>query len=289
MEDKEIYDYEKEGVFERKPPKHKKTKIRWDRIFILLAAVVLAVMLVILFLFFNSEDKDKPAGNTSVASGTTTTTTTTTATTTAPTTTTTTTTTTTEPPPLYPVEADIQVIDGVTYINGFIIVNKTYGLPDNYEPGVDPVAYAALEELYSAAANDGLTLWTASGFRTREYQENLYESYAARDGYDAADRYSARPRHSEHETGLAFDVNDPSSDFNDTAEAKWLKENCAEYGFIIRYPEGKEDVTGFMYESWHIRYVGKELAHFIMEQEITLEEYFGITSEYPVDESEIMG
>lgn len=278
--DKDMYDEKNEGVRKRKPGKNKKIRIRWDRIFILTAVIVLAAMLVVLYKFFDSEDKEKPAGNPSVGSDSSETGTTPTTTTTAPTTTTTTTTTTTEPPPLYPVEADIQVIDGVTYINGVIIVNKTYGLPEGYEPGVDPVAYAALEEMYAAAAEDGLSLWTASGFRTEEYQRNLYEKYAARDGYDAADTYSARPRHSEHESGLAFDVNDPSSDFNDTEEAKWLYEHCAEYGFIIRYPKGKENITGFMYESWHVRYVGKELAQFIMEQGITLEEYFGITSKY---------
>lgn len=186
-----------------------------------------------------------------------------------------------EPPkPLYPVDAEMTVIDGATYFNGILIVNKTYGLPEDFDPGVNPVAEAKLQEMYSAAAADGLTLWTASGYRTYEYQKNLYEKYAKRDGYEAADTYSARPGHSEHETGLTFDVNDPSSDFDGTAEAQWLKEHCAEYGFIIRYPEGKEDITGFMYESWHVRYVGEEVARFIMENDICLEEYFGITSVY---------
>ena len=189
-----------------------------------------------------------------------------------------------EPPkPPYPVDADITVIDGVTYMNGILIINKTYSVPESFDPGVDPVAEAKLKEMYAAAAADGLSMWTASGYRTYEYQRDLYENYAARDGFDAADTYSARPGHSEHETGLTFDINDPSNSFDNTAEAAWLAEHCAEYGFIIRYPKGKEDITGFMYESWHVRYVGEEVAAVIMENGICLEEYFGITSQYEGD------
>lgn len=192
----------------------------------------------------------------------------------------------TEPPAPYPVEADIVVVEGATYMNGVLIINKTYSVPESFAPGVDPVADAKLQEMYAAAAAEGLSMWTASGYRTYQYQQQLYENYAARDGYDAADTYSARPGFSEHESGLAFDVNDPSNTFDDTAEAQWLKEHCAEYGFIIRYPEGKEDITGFMYESWHIRYVGEEIATVIMENDICLEEYFGITSQYEYDHAE---
>lgn len=185
-----------------------------------------------------------------------------------------------EPVLPYPVKADITVADGVTYMNGIVIINKTYSVPESYDPGVDPVAFTKLEEMYAAAADDGLTLWTASGYRTYDYQRQLYEDYAARDGYEAADRYSARPGHSEHESGFTFDVNDPSDNFNGTEEAIWLEQHCAEYGFIIRYPLGKEDITGFKYESWHVRYVGEDIAKVIMENGICLEEYFGITSQY---------
>lgn len=287
---KEIYDYRREGVFEDTRIK-KSVRIRWDRILILaITAVVIVMVVLILKIIDSSEKKEKFTDGSAALSSETTTTATlsqTEPTTTTPPVTTTTTTTVTEPLPLYPVTPDVQIIDGATYMDGILIVNKTYSIPRNYALGVDDVAFAKLQEMYSAAAADGLTLWTASGHRTYEYQQGLYENYAARDGYDEADRYSARPGHSEHETGLAFDVNDPSVDFHSTPEAKWLEANCAKYGFIIRYPEGKENITGFMYESWHVRYVGEELANFIMDNNICLEEYFGIKSEYPMTEEQI--
>lgn len=272
-----------------RPQKNTTRHIRWGAIAILVLIILLIALLIFLIAVFKDDIKDDMNKNTSdVPAGAQT------GITTAPPTTdttdparsdTTTTTTEPEPPkPPYPVEADIEVIDGVTYINGILIVNKTYGLPEWFDPGVDPVAQAKLEEMYAAAAQDGLTLWTASGYRTYEEQRTLYEDYAAVDGYDAADTYSARPGHSEHETGLTFDVNDPSSTFDGTPEAQWLEQHCAEYGFIIRYPKGKEDITGFMYESWHVRYVGEEVAKVVMENGICLEEYFGITSVYSESE-----
>lgn len=259
-----------------------KVRIRWSAVAMLALIIILFVLLIVLIMIFKDEitkevhkndssEQDVPAVVTTAPPVTTSETTTTTTTESSE----------VEPTSPFPVETDITVIDGVTYINGILIVNKTYSVPESFDPGVDPVAEAKLLEMYDAAARDGLTLWTASGYRTYDYQRELYEAYAATDGYDAADTYSARPGHSEHETGLTFDVNDPTSAFDDTPEAQWLKEHCAEYGFIIRYPKGKEDITGFMYESWHVRYVGEEIAKVIMENDICLEEYFGITSEYP--------
>ncbi len=169
---------------------------------------------------------------------------------------------------------------GLTYIDGVLIVNKTYSLPKDYNPGVNATAESAFNKMQSAAAAEGLNIYISSGFRSYEYQSGLYERYASRDGYAAADRYSARPGHSEHQTGLAFDLNTIDDSFADTREGKWVAENCHKYGFIIRYPKGKENITGYMYEPWHIRYLGVDMATKVYESGKTLEEYFGITSEY---------
>ena len=174
----------------------------------------------------------------------------------------------------------IETINGITYIDGVLIVNKTYSLPKDYNPGVDATAESAFKKMQSAAASEGLNIYISSGFRSYDYQSGLYERYAQRDGYAAADRYSARPGHSEHQTGLAFDLNSIDDSFADTKEGKWVAENCHKYGFIIRYPKGKEEITGYMYESWHIRYLGVDMATKVYESGKTLEEYFGITSEY---------
>jgi len=171
-------------------------------------------------------------------------------------------------------------VSGITYIKGVMIVNKSYALPSDYNPGVNSQAQSALNEMFSAASADGVSLWVQSGFRSYSYQKQLYENYAAQDGYAAADRYSARPGHSEHQTGLAFDLNSLSTSFGQTKEGKWLANNCWKYGFIIRYPEGKEDVTGYMYEPWHVRYLGKDTAKAVHDSGLTLEEYLGVDSKY---------
>ena len=167
-----------------------------------------------------------------------------------------------------------------TYIDGIIIANKSYPLPSDYNPGVDPEAQSALDSMIAAASNDGISLFTVSAFRSYERQQTLYSNYLLREGRDAADRYSARPGYSEHQTGLAFDLNSVDFSFADTPEGKWLAAHCAEYGFIIRYPEGKESVTGYMYEPWHVRYLGVDTATAVYESGLTLEEYLGITSCY---------
>ncbi len=168
----------------------------------------------------------------------------------------------------------------VTYINGILIANKTYALPSTYNPGVDPVAEAALQRMFDAAKKDGLKLFVKSGFRSYETQKRIYNNYVSRDGVAEADRYSARPGHSEHQTGLGFDINKIDSSFEGTPEAIWLAANCHKYGFIIRYPAGKESITGYMYEPWHIRYLGVEIATNVYNSGLCLEEYLGITSVY---------
>lgn len=175
----------------------------------------------------------------------------------------------------------IACVSGVTYVNGVLIANKTYSLPEDFVPGeLHPDAKAAFDKMQAAAAAEGITLKIISGYRSYAKQNSLYTNYVNRDGKEAADRYSARPGHSEHQTGLAMDINSLEQSFADTAEGKWLAEHCAEYGFIIRYTKDKEAETGFMYEPWHIRYLGVELAKAVSESGLCLEEYLGITSVY---------
>lgn len=173
-----------------------------------------------------------------------------------------------------------QKVQNITYIKGVLVVNKTYALPENYAPGVNSEAKKAFDSLAADAAKEGLNLYIRSGYRSYSYQKDLYNNYVARDGKAAADRYSARPGHSEHQTGLAFDINSLSQSFENTPEGKWLAKNCWKYGFIIRYPKGKESITGYMYEPWHIRYLGKDTAKAVYDSGLTLEEYLGIDSKY---------
>lgn len=179
--------------------------------------------------------------------------------------------------------------NGITYIDGYLIANKTYNLPSTYNPGgLTSETKKAADEMFAAAQADGMpSMWAQSGFRSYETQNRLYTSYVNADGKSAADTYSARPGHSEHQTGLAFDVCATgyaciSSGFNGTAPANWLSNNAYKYGFILRYPSGKSNETGYMYESWHFRYVGTDLAKKLYNDGnwITMENYFGITSEY---------
>ncbi len=167
-----------------------------------------------------------------------------------------------------------------TYINGILIANKSYALPSDYNPGVDPNAQKAFSKMASEASKEGISLRIVSGFRSYSTQQSIYNNYVASDGKAEADRYSARPGHSEHQTGLAFDVNSLSQSFENTPEGKWLAANCHKYGFIIRYPKGKENVTGYMYEPWHIRYLGTGTAEDVFVSGLTLEEYLGISSVY---------
>lgn len=177
----------------------------------------------------------------------------------------------------------IEQINGLYYIDGVLIANKSYALPSSYNPGGLLESFQdAFSVMQSAAANDGISLSVISGYRSYSRQNTIYNNYVSRDGKEKADTYSARAGHSEHQTGLAADINSLSQSFKNTKEGKWLNEHCSEYGFIIRYPEGKESITGYIFEPWHVRYVGKELASALYNNGdwITLEEYFGITSQY---------
>ena len=173
--------------------------------------------------------------------------------------------------------------NGITYVNGIMIANKTYPLPSTYAPGgLTSECNQAFEKMKAAAANDGISLWIVSGYRSYGTQESIYWRYVSNDGMTEADTYSARPGHSEHQTGLAMDLNSLYTSFGDTPEGKWLAEHCHEYGFIIRYPKGKQSITGYIYEPWHVRYLGVETATNVYESGLTLEEYLGITSKYQI-------
>lgn len=191
----------------------------------------------------------------------------------------------------------IQTINGITYVDWVLIANKTYSLPSDFIPqdpevpvtsqrsttSLDRTLMSAWRTMQADASSQGLNIYIASAYRSYSYQVNLYNSYVARDGKAAADTYSSRPGNSEHQTGLCFDLNSIDDSFGDTAEGRWVNDNCYKYGFCIRFPKGKDAYTGYQYESWHLRYVGKDLAEKLYNNGnwISLEEYFGITSKYP--------
>ncbi|WP_409290204.1 D-alanyl-D-alanine carboxypeptidase family protein [Peribacillus sp. SCS-37] len=179
-----------------------------------------------------------------------------------------------------------------------VLINKQNKLPDNYAPSdlvytKVPFIFAeklekkkmrkeasdALNRLFAGAKADNIKLLGVSAYRSYATQTALFNAYVKKDGYEKASTYSAVPGTSEHQTGLSIDVTGGSgacpaeSCFGATKEAKWLKAHAAEYGFIIRYPEGKSSITGYKYEPWHLRYVGKSMASEIMSRGITLEEY----------------
>ena len=171
-----------------------------------------------------------------------------------------------------------------------VLCNKYNKLPKNYVPELvsmsneysknggklHPEAYESFKEMVDDAKSDGIKLYNVSAYRSYSNQSYLYNSYKSRDGITKADTYSARPGHSEHQTGLATDINTASSKvhFENTKEYSWLINNSYKYGFILRYPEGKTHITGYKYEPWHYRYVGKEAAEYIYKNEITFEEYY---------------
>ncbi|MEK6265484.1 MAG: M15 family metallopeptidase [Clostridium sp.] len=169
------------------------------------------------------------------------------------------------------------------YIKEFKIPNVEFIA--NGDPNVRKMekdSAQALERLFNAAKNDNIILLGVSGYRDYYYQEKLYNDKVDRSGKEEADKYVAQPGESEHQTGLAMDILSDEyttldEGFKDTKAYKWIAENCYKYGFIIRYPEGKEQITGYDYEPWHIRYVGNEVANQIALNGITLEEYFNIS------------
>lgn len=181
-----------------------------------------------------------------------------------------------------------------------VLVNKHHNLPAGYVPPdlVKPdipftfqedlpkkqlrqEAALAAEQLFRQAEADGMTLLGVSGYRSYDTQKAIFTAKAKSRGFEEANKYSAYPGQSEHQTGLALDVSTPSvgnglvTSFAETAESRWLQDNAARFGFIIRYPRGKTHITGYNYEPWHLRYVGTEAAAAIAAEGLTLEEFLG--------------
>ncbi len=125
-----------------------------------------------------------------------------------------------------------------------------------------PEAYEALEELSRAALNDGIKLLVSSTYRSYQYQEGLFNRYVKQDGLELAERYSARPGTSQHQLGVAIDFGSITDDWGDTKMGKWVYDHAAEHGWSLSFPQGYEDVTGYMWECWHFRYIGKEACRF---------------------------
>jgi glucan-binding YG repeat protein len=167
------------------------------------------------------------------------------------------------------------------YINGVLLVNKNHSVSSSYTPGESLDARNAFNQMKNAALKSGLSLNAFSTYRTYEYQETLFNRYVRNYGETAANKFSAKAGQSEHQTGLAFDIGGSNSalwaedTFAYIPEAKWLASNAHRYGFILRYPKGKEHITGYQYESWHFRYVGVNVAANIYNKSQTLEEYLG--------------
>ena len=191
---------------------------------------------------------------------------------------------------------DAVIVSDPTAID--VLVNRQYRLPADFTPPnlVEPdvpmgpnahnrllraVAASALEEMFAGAQQEGITLYAQSGYRSYSTQETLFNNYVENHGYEAATRFSAKPGHSEHQTGLAMDVTSKSvnyaltQDFGNTEEGQWVVENAHRYGFIVRYPENKESITGYIYEPWHLRYLGVDLASAVHDSGLTYEEYLG--------------
>ena len=203
----------------------------------------------------------------------------------------------------------LEYIDLVTYVNASldydyytnvvdiddpadttVLVNKYHKLASDYVPSdleaisskynlgwnnkMRHIARVAFEKMCEAALNDGITIYSGSAYRSYSYQQNLYNNYVYANGFDKAETFSARAGYSEHQTGLATDIMNKNDYLSkDDKEYDWLVNNSYKYGFILRYPVGKEKITGYMYEEWHFRYVGEDIAAEINKLGITYDEY----------------
>lgn len=191
------------------------------------------------------------------------------------------------------IEAYEKIFDADTSKKELMLVNKYYKLSEDYEPSdivLIPSSYAYakkyasesilenLENMIDAAKESNLKLVVSAGYRSYKDQESIYDNYKVSNGIREADDNVSRPGHSDYQTGLAIDIEPYGktvTDVNESEEYKWLKENAYKYGFIERFPEGKEDITGFKYSASHYRYVGIEAATYIHDNNITFEEYYG--------------
>lgn len=232
----------------------KKKRIRWDRIFILVFAVfsiLISGTLLVKNIFTKPEQISQPISLTQNA----------------------------ETAVKYntPTKGE----DGVYRIENTIIVNKKYGLLRGYNPGENQEAKNQLELMLKKMIQEKFKVaLNYSGYRSYEAQEVLYNQYVASNGQVKADTFSARPGFSEHQTGLAFDIIDQTGELlqskTNPQAVEWLAQHAYEYGFIVRYLEDKESITGYTHEEWHVRYLGKELAKRVYESKLSLEEYYNI-------------
>lgn len=177
---------------------------------------------------------------------------------------------------------DVETVDSYT-----VLVNKYHSI-GNYKPDdlkslsydsrykLREKAADAFEELVSAAKLDNVFIRPYSAYRSYEYQTTLYNNYVNRDGKEEADTYSARPGHSEHQTGLAVDVWSEGFQYISTKDAKWLEDNSYKYGFIVRYTKENKPITGYIEEPWHIRYLGKDVATDVVSKNLTYDEYYDL-------------
>ncbi|CAM3564073.1 MULTISPECIES: M15 family metallopeptidase [Saccharibacillus] len=199
-------------------------------------------------------------------------------------------------------QATVEQKDGKAFVTNpdsmHVVVNKKRYLPDGYEPAdlvvpnvefsfggtiekshMRKEAAGALEKLFAGAKEAGIDLYAVSGYRSYKRQKSIYDNNVAQRGEAETAKFSAQPGTSEHQTGLAMDVsalsvqNELEQAFGETEEGRWVAEHAQDYGFIVHYLEGKEDITGYSYEPWHVRYVGQELAEAVHASGLTLEEY----------------
>lgn len=163
-----------------------------------------------------------------------------------------------------------------TYTGNLVTMDNAYSRKNGAQ--LDSKAYEAFKALSDAAKNEGLYILNQSAYRSYSNQESIYNNYLNNKGRTWTDKWSARPGHSEHQTGLALDVGTYTTieldDFEFTKEFTWMQNNAYKYGFILRYPDGKEYITGYGYEPWHYRYVGVDAATTIQNENITYEEYY---------------
>ena len=168
----------------------------------------------------------------------------------------------------------------LTLVNKYNYVSKDYVPKDLItinEIKINKEAYASYKEMKEELSKEGLNIRIISAYRSYIYQKALYETYLRYDKKEIVDTYSARPGYSEHHTGLAIDIDNGIQGFEQfylTKEFIWMQENAYKYGFILRYPKDKENITGYKYEPWHYRYVGKEIAKYIKKHNISFEEYY---------------
>ena len=169
-------------------------------------------------------------------------------------------------------------LDNTYNPDDLVVIPQTYSWGDAGSQMVREVAYSAFLDMWNAAAEEGYYLMVSSSYRSYEEQEIVYNNYKNSSGERYADSIAARPGSSEHQTGLTLDIfsrdNSNRATFAGSEVANWIAENSYKYGFILRYPEDKVDITGYSYEAWHFRYVGEDIATYIYEHDITFEEYY---------------